>query len=317
MTFFFFVVGLEARREFDIGELRERRRLALPLLAGARRDGRAGRDLPGGQRRRRRRRTAGAWRCRPTPRSRSGMLALVGPRFPDRLRASCSPSSSSTTWSRCVVIAVVYSEHVDARAAAGRASALFARGRSACAPPASAAGSSTSLLGVAAWVALLESRRRPGRGRPGDRACSTYAYPAARGDLERATEPVPAASASSRPPELARVGAASGCARRSRRTSGCSSSTTRGRATSIVPLFALANAGIAIDGELPRRARSPRRSRSGIVRRLRASASRSGIVGVAWLVTPAQPRPAAAAGRLGRGARAAARSPASASPSRC
>jgi Na+/H+ antiporter NhaA len=34
MTFFFFVVGLEARREFDIGELRERRRVALPLLAG-------------------------------------------------------------------------------------------------------------------------------------------------------------------------------------------------------------------------------------------------------------------------------------------
>ena len=34
MTFFFFVVGLEARREFDLGDLRERRRLALPLLAG-------------------------------------------------------------------------------------------------------------------------------------------------------------------------------------------------------------------------------------------------------------------------------------------
>src|ERR671924_975069 len=34
MTFFFFVVGLEARREFDLGELRERRRLALSLLAG-------------------------------------------------------------------------------------------------------------------------------------------------------------------------------------------------------------------------------------------------------------------------------------------
>ena len=33
MTFFFFVVGLEARREFDLGELRERRRLVLPLLA--------------------------------------------------------------------------------------------------------------------------------------------------------------------------------------------------------------------------------------------------------------------------------------------
>ena len=34
MTFFFFVVGLEARREFDLGELRERRRFALPLLSG-------------------------------------------------------------------------------------------------------------------------------------------------------------------------------------------------------------------------------------------------------------------------------------------
>jgi hypothetical protein len=34
MTFFFFVLGLEARREFDLGELRERRRSALPLLAG-------------------------------------------------------------------------------------------------------------------------------------------------------------------------------------------------------------------------------------------------------------------------------------------
>jgi Na+/H+ antiporter NhaA len=34
MTFFFFVVGLEARRELDVGELRERRRLLLPLAAG-------------------------------------------------------------------------------------------------------------------------------------------------------------------------------------------------------------------------------------------------------------------------------------------
>src|SRR5438093_13100663 len=34
MTFFFFVVGLEARREIDLGALRERRRFAFPLLAG-------------------------------------------------------------------------------------------------------------------------------------------------------------------------------------------------------------------------------------------------------------------------------------------
>jgi Na+/H+ antiporter NhaA len=33
MTFFFFVVGLEIRRELDMGELRERRRLATPVAA--------------------------------------------------------------------------------------------------------------------------------------------------------------------------------------------------------------------------------------------------------------------------------------------
>ena len=41
MTFFFFVVGLEARREFDLGELRERRRVVLPVCRRPRRDGRA------------------------------------------------------------------------------------------------------------------------------------------------------------------------------------------------------------------------------------------------------------------------------------
>lgn len=33
MTFFFLVIGLEAKREFDLGGLRERRRIAIPLLA--------------------------------------------------------------------------------------------------------------------------------------------------------------------------------------------------------------------------------------------------------------------------------------------
>ena len=34
MTLFFLVVGLEARRELDLGDLRERRRFVLPLVAG-------------------------------------------------------------------------------------------------------------------------------------------------------------------------------------------------------------------------------------------------------------------------------------------
>ncbi|HVG76199.1 MAG TPA: Na+/H+ antiporter NhaA, partial [Thermoleophilaceae bacterium] len=33
MTLFFLEVGLEAKRELDLGELRERRRLAIPVLA--------------------------------------------------------------------------------------------------------------------------------------------------------------------------------------------------------------------------------------------------------------------------------------------
>ena len=33
MTLFFLVVGLEAKRELDLGELRERRRLAIPVVA--------------------------------------------------------------------------------------------------------------------------------------------------------------------------------------------------------------------------------------------------------------------------------------------
>src|SRR4051794_16801785 len=33
MTFFFLVVGLEAKRELDVGDLRERRRITIPVVA--------------------------------------------------------------------------------------------------------------------------------------------------------------------------------------------------------------------------------------------------------------------------------------------
>ena len=74
MTLFFLVVGLEAKRQLDLGELRERRRLAIPVFAAI-----GGITVPiliylafnaGGSRRAR----MGRRRCRRIRRSRSGRL---------------------------------------------------------------------------------------------------------------------------------------------------------------------------------------------------------------------------------------------------
>ncbi len=78
----------------------------------ARRDARPGLDLRGGRTPATPRRTAGASRCRRTPPSRSAMLALVGPRFPDRLRAFMLTVVVVDDLVALVVIATVYSEHV-------------------------------------------------------------------------------------------------------------------------------------------------------------------------------------------------------------
>src|SRR5439155_12827556 len=86
MTIFFLVVGLEARREFDLGELRERRRFALPLLAGlAGMAGAIGIYLAFNAGRS----SAEGWGIAMSTDTAFalGLLALVGPRFPDRLRS--------------------------------------------------------------------------------------------------------------------------------------------------------------------------------------------------------------------------------------
>src|SRR5213083_3712865 len=115
MTFFFFVVGLEARREWDLGELRERRRFALPLLAGL--GGmavaiavylafNAGRP------------SAHGWGIAMSTDTAFalGMLALVGPRFPERLRAFMLTVAVVDDVVALCVIAVFYSEHIATRA---------------------------------------------------------------------------------------------------------------------------------------------------------------------------------------------------------
>src|SRR3982751_1076243 len=111
MTLFFFVVGLEARREFDMGELRERRRVALPLAAGL--GGmvvpvavflavNAGRGSAHG----------GGVAMSTDTAVALGMLALVGRRLPDRLRAFMLTFAVVDDVVALIVIATVYSEGV-------------------------------------------------------------------------------------------------------------------------------------------------------------------------------------------------------------
>jgi Na+/H+ antiporter NhaA len=248
MSFFFFVVGLEARREFDLGELRERRRFALPLLAGlggmaaavavylAFNAGRA---------------SAHGWGTAMSTDTAFalGLLVLVGPRFPDRLRAFMLTAVVVDDIVALVVIAVAYSgtlHVVPLVVALGFYGVVLVLRRLRL-----RVGVVYFLLGVGAWVALLESGVEPvviGLAM----GVLPFAYPAPRSSLERATERFrefreqPTA-------ELARSAEAQLRAATSlnERLQQLYHPWT---SYAIVPLFALANAGIAIDGGLLARA---------------------------------------------------------------
>ena len=243
MTFFFFVVGLEARREFDLGELRERRRFALPLLAGI--GGmamavaiylvfNAGKS------------SAHGWGIAMSTDTAFalGLLALVGPRFPDRLRAFMLTVVVVDDLVALVVIATVYTETLDL-APLLVALALFGvvlvarslRFRN---------GVFYLIVGIAAWVALLESGIEPvviGLAM----GLLVYAFPAPRSSLERATERF----REFREQPTAELARQAGLELRSATSFNERLQQLFHPWTSyvIVPLFALANAGIAIDGD--------------------------------------------------------------------
>jgi Na+/H+ antiporter NhaA len=277
MTFFFLVVGLEARREFDMGELRERRRLALPLAAGI-----GGMIVPvaiylaanAG------RPSAHGWGTAMSTDTAFalGMLALVGRRFPGRLRAYLLTVAVVDDLVALLVIAIVYSGSINMPAL------LVALGIFGVVLIIRAAGVRSglvyALLGVAAWIAVYKSGVDPvvvgvvmG--------LLTYAYPAARSDLERATD-LFRLFREQPTPQLAREA-----------TAGLSSAISPNERLQqlyhpwtsyvIVPMFALANAGIAISGGFLARAyTSP--ITLGILLGY-VVGKPVGITGASWLVT--------------------------------
>jgi Na+/H+ antiporter NhaA len=242
MTIFFLVVGLEARREFDLGELRDRRRFALPLLAGL--AGAAGAiavflAFNAG------RSSAAGWGIAMSTDTAFalGLLALVGPRFPARLRAFMLTVVVVDDVVAVAVIATVYTDtfhRVPLLVAAAFFVAIVVARRLEV-----PAGLAFATLGTAAWVAVLKSGVEPvviGLAL----GLLTYAFPAPRSNLERVTDRFrefreqPTAELA----HVAQVELRSATSANERLQQLLHPWTSY----AIVPLFALANAGIAIDG---------------------------------------------------------------------
>jgi Na+/H+ antiporter NhaA len=248
MTLFFLVVGLEARREFDLGDLRDRRRFILPAAAGI-----TGMLLPiaiflavnhGGPH------SSGWGVAMSTDTALAlGLLALVGRRVPDQARLFLVTVSVVDDVVALLVIAVAYTDRVRA-APLVVAGVLFA-GAFALVRLKVRSGYAYLPFGVAIWLAMLASGVDPvvsglalGLIAP--------AYTPARNALEQASDLF--RSFREQPTvELARharvglVQTLSPNERLQRTYQGWTSYL-------IVPLFGLANAGIGIDAHFLGRA---------------------------------------------------------------
>jgi Na+/H+ antiporter NhaA len=244
MTLLFLVVGLEAKRQLDLGELRERRRLAIPVFGAI-----GGITVPiliylafnaggaGG-------RGWGAAMSTDTAFALAA-VALVTPRTAVRIRVFLLTLAVVDDLAALVVIATVYTTHVSLLALSV-AVALFGVLVALRYAPFGRAAISVG-VGVAIWVAMFKSGIDPvisglaiGLG--------TSAYPPSREDLERATA-LTREFREQPTPELAR----------SAQQSLLSAISPNERVqyelhpwTSyvIVPLFALANAGIHMTSTL-------------------------------------------------------------------
>ncbi|AKH85972.1 sodium:proton antiporter [Streptomyces sp. CNQ-509] len=244
MTVFFLVIGLEVRREFDMGELRELNRVTLPFMAGL-----AGMVVPvliflafnAGDS------AASGWGVAMSTDTAFalGMLALLGKRFPRRLYTFVLTIAVVDDFVVLAVIALVYSGNVHWPPLL--VGAVFFAAIIGLRSAGSRRGPVYAALAVAMWLAFEESGVDPvvvglliG--------LMTFAYPAPRSELERATGLF--RSFREQPtPELereARMGIASAISPNERllRMYHPWSSYL------VVPLFALANTGIELNGSV-------------------------------------------------------------------
>jgi Na+/H+ antiporter NhaA len=244
MTFFFLVIGLEAKRELDMGQLRERRRITIPLVAAV-----GGMALPiliylafnaGGS-------GANGWGAAMSTDTAFalGVLALVAPGG-TRLRIRLLTLAIFDDLVALLVIATVYTNNVSFVPLA-IAIGLFGLLLALRYAPIAWRGQAAAIVGVALWVALFESGIDPIIAGLAV-GLVTSAYPPARTDLERVTETT--RSFREQPtPELARsaqLSVASAISANERLQFRLHPWTS----FVIVPLFALANAGIHLDGQL-------------------------------------------------------------------
>jgi Na+/H+ antiporter NhaA len=277
MAFFFLVAGLEARREFDLGELRERRRLVLPLVVAL-----GGMVVPitiylainAG------RPSAAGWGAAMSTDTAFalGALALIGPGVPDRVRTYLLTFALADDVAGIAVIALAYSGRLN-MAALGIGLALLGT-VIVVRQWGIRYGPVYLLLGVAAWVAFFESGVDPvvvGLAM----GLLALAYPASRSDLEQASQSF----------RLFREQPTPGLAREARESVRLAISPNDRlqqlfhpwTSYLIVPLFALANAGITISGGFLARAyTSP--VTLGILLGYVAGKP-VGTVGAAWLLT--------------------------------
>jgi Na+/H+ antiporter NhaA len=244
MTFFFLVVGLEAKRELDVGDLRDRRRVGIPVVAAiggmavavaiytAFNAGGSGADGWGAAMS-----TDTAFAL--------GVLALVA-RGATRLRVRLLTIAVIDDLVALVVIATVYTEDVSVVPLAV-AAALFGALLALRYAPERWRLQLAVLLGVALWIALHLSGVDPVIAGLAA-GLVTSAYPPSRTDLEHVTE-LTRSFREQPTPELARS-AQLGVARSISANERLQYRLHPWTGFVIVPVFALANAGIHIDGEL-------------------------------------------------------------------